>query len=62
MLAVGYTAKDCVDANPAALAALNLTRDGAEDGTMWLVLDRLSGERLTLEQEDFDPRPDFADL
>lgn len=42
--------------NQAALAALELTRDGGAADTMWHVFDRATGVLHRLPQEDFDPQ------
>jgi hypothetical protein len=46
----------------AALAALELTRDGGHAGTRWFVFDRATNRLQSFEQEEFDPELASAEL
>ncbi len=53
-LIVGY-ADEVRCAWEAALAALELTRDGGQGGTRWFVFDRCTGKLHSFDQDEFDP-------
>jgi len=53
---VGYDSDDAGTAKDAADLALELTRDGGRDGTVWFVYDRETGDMTRFEQSDFDTR------
>lgn len=55
-LVVGYSGMEVPDAIEAADSALELTRDGSHDGTVWSVCDRATGETKLIEQHEFDNR------
>lgn len=60
-LVVGYEPeRDKVETiEQAAKAALELTRDGGQEGTYWYVYDRDTGRGKFFEQSEFD-RPDVV--
>jgi hypothetical protein len=60
VLAVGYDPESTPTKKDALEAALELTRDGAQEGTVWMVLDRITGEVEHVEQGDFDPQTEEA--
>ena len=54
-LIVGYGDGDDVhDPKTAAAAALSLTNDGGQEGTIWHVYDRQTGEVHQFEQHEFE--------